>query len=40
VGVIFAGVDANWYQVFLGVMLLAAVILNGYVRKYAMEARR
>jgi simple sugar transport system permease protein len=40
VGVIFAGVDANWYQVFLGAMLLAAVFLNGYVRKYAMEARR
>lgn len=40
VGVIFAGVDANWYQVFLGVMLLAAVLLNGYVRKYATEARR
>lgn len=40
VGVIFAGVDANWYQVFLGVLLLAAVFLNGYVRKYATEARR
>jgi simple sugar transport system permease protein len=40
VGVIYAGVDANWYQVFLGVMLLAAVFLNGYVRKYATEARR
>lgn len=40
VGVIFAGVDANWYQVFLGVMLLAAVLLNGYVRKFATEARR
>jgi len=40
VGVIFAGVDANWYQVFLGLMLLAAVFLNGYVRKRAMEARR
>src|SRR2546423_9942724 len=40
VGVIFAGVDANWYQVFLGGMLLAAVLLNGYVRRFAMEARR
>jgi simple sugar transport system permease protein len=40
VGVIFAGVDANWYQVFLGLMLLAAVFLNGYVRKRAMEVRR
>ncbi len=40
VGVIFAGVDANWYQVFLGALLLAAVLLNGYVRKYATEAKR
>ena len=40
IGVIFAGVDANWYQVFLGGMLLAAVLLNGYVRRFAMEARR
>jgi simple sugar transport system permease protein len=39
-GIVFARVDADWYQVFLGVMLLAAVLLNGYVRKYAMEARR
>ena len=39
-GVIFAGVSADWYQVFLGVMLLSAVFLNGYVRKYAMEKRR
>lgn len=40
IGVIFAGVDANWYQVFLGVLLLAAVLLNGYIRKFAMGARR
>jgi simple sugar transport system permease protein len=40
VGVIFAGVDANWYQVFLGLMLVGAVFLNGYVRKYATEARK
>src|SRR6266536_1519438 len=38
VGVIFAGVDANCYQVFLGGMLLAAVLLNGYVRRFATEA--
>ncbi|GCE45362.1 monosaccharide ABC transporter membrane protein (CUT2 family) [Thermosporothrix hazakensis] len=39
-GIVFAGVDADWYQVFLGVMLLLAVILNRFVRTYAMEARR
>lgn len=39
-GIVFAGVEADWYQAFLGVMLLLAVLLNSYVRKYAMEVRR
>ncbi|GAB4431919.1 MAG: ABC transporter permease [Chloroflexi bacterium OHK40] len=39
-GIVFAGVDADWFQVFLGVMLLVAVLVNRYVRKRAMEARR
>lgn len=39
-GIVFAGIDADWYQVFLGVMLLIAVLLNRYVRSRAMEARR
>lgn len=39
-GIVFAGVDADWYQVFLGLMLLAAVLLNRYVRKFVMEVRR
>jgi simple sugar transport system permease protein len=39
-GIVFAGVDADWYQAFLGVMLLLAVLLNSYVRRYALEVRR
>lgn len=39
-GIVFAGVDADWFQVFLGMMLLVAVLVNRYVRKRAMEARR
>ncbi len=39
-GIVFAGIDADWYQVFLGAMLLIAVLLNRYVRSRAMEARR
>lgn len=39
-GIIFAGVDADWFQVFLGVMLLIAVLINRYVRSRAMEARK
>jgi simple sugar transport system permease protein len=39
-GIVLAGVDANWYKAVVGVMLLLAVLLNSYVRKLAMEARR
>ena len=38
-GIVFAGVDADWFQVFLGVMLLVAVLINRYVRNRAMEGR-
>ena len=38
-GIVFAGVDANWYYTFIGVILLLAVLLNTYVRKLAMEKR-
>ncbi len=39
-GIVFAGVDANWYKAFIGIILLLAVLLNSYVRKLAMETRR
>jgi simple sugar transport system permease protein len=39
-GIVLAGVDADWYKAVVGVMLLLAVLLNSYVRKLAMEARR
>jgi simple sugar transport system permease protein len=39
-GIVFAGVDADWYKAFIGLILLLAVLLNSYVRKLAMEARR
>jgi len=39
-GIVFAGVDADWYNVFLGAMLLIAVLLNRYVRRFATEVRR
>lgn len=38
-GIVFAGVDANWYKAFIGIILLLAVLLNTYVRKLAREAR-
>jgi simple sugar transport system permease protein len=39
-GVFFAGVDADWFQVFLGGMLLAAVLINRFVRNRAIGGVR
>lgn len=39
-GIVYAGVDADWYKAFVGLILLLAVLLNSYVRKLAMETRR
>ncbi|MDQ4100347.1 MAG: ABC transporter permease, partial [Chloroflexota bacterium] len=39
-GIVFAGVDADWFQFFLGAMLLIAVLINRFVRTRATEARR
>jgi simple sugar transport system permease protein len=39
-GIVFAGVDADWYKAVVGIILLLAVLLNSYVRKLALEARR
>jgi simple sugar transport system permease protein len=38
-GIVFTGVDADWFQVFLGAMLLIAVLVNNWVRRHAMENR-
>jgi simple sugar transport system permease protein len=34
-GIVFAGIDADWFQVFLGAMLIAAVLVNNFIRKRA-----
>lgn len=38
-GIVMAGVDADWFQVFLGAMLVIAVLVNNAVRRAAAEAR-
>jgi simple sugar transport system permease protein len=38
-GIVYAGVDADWFQVFLGAMVLIAVLINRYVRQRAMGTR-
>jgi simple sugar transport system permease protein len=38
-GIFFTGVSTDWFQVFVGVMLLLAVVFNNYIRRRASEAR-
>jgi simple sugar transport system permease protein len=37
-GIVFARVDADWFQVVLGAMLLIAVLVNRFVRERAVRA--
>ncbi|MFQ5612148.1 MAG: ABC transporter permease [Anaerolineae bacterium] len=39
-GVVFAGVSADWFLVFMGGMLIIAVLINNLIRQKAEEARR
>lgn len=38
-GIVITGVDSDWFQVFLGVMLVVAAIVNDVVRRRAAGAR-
>lgn len=38
-GFFYTGIDTDWFMVFLGVMVLAAVLFNNFVRRKATEAR-
>ncbi len=38
-GIVFAGIPGDWYQAFLGVLLLGAVIVNNYIRQRATMTR-
>lgn len=38
-GIVFTGVDSDWFQVFLGAMLILAVLVNAFIRKKAAEAK-
>ena len=37
-GINFAGFNSDWFRVFLGAMLLVAVLFNNYIRKRVTEA--
>jgi len=39
VGIFYTGWSTDWVQLFLGVLLLAAVLANSYFRRFAMSSR-
>lgn len=39
-GIVYAGWDSDWFMLFLGVMLLAAVLVNNVFRRRAERVRR
>lgn len=39
-GIVYAGLDSDWFKFFLGAMLLLAVLANQYVRRYAERSGR
>jgi simple sugar transport system permease protein len=39
IGITYTDVNSDWFRVFLGVMLLIAVLFNNYVRRKVTEAR-
>jgi simple sugar transport system permease protein len=38
-GIFYTGIDTDWFKAFMGIMLLAAVLFNDYIRKKASETR-
>ena len=39
IGIGYTSIDNNWYRVFLGVMLLMAVLFNNFVRRRFAQGR-
>lgn len=39
-GIVYAGLESDWFKFFLGAMLLLAVLANQFVRRYAEQTRR
>lgn len=39
-GIVYAGLDSDWFKFFLGAMLLLAVLANQFVRRFAEQKRR
>ncbi|MEG1118145.1 MAG: ABC transporter permease, partial [Janthinobacterium sp.] len=39
IGITYTNINSDWFRVFLGVMLLIAVLFNNFVRSRVTEAR-
>jgi simple sugar transport system permease protein len=38
-GIFYTGIDTDWFKVFLGLVVLIAVLFNNYIRRKVTEAR-
>jgi simple sugar transport system permease protein len=38
-GIFYTGIDTDWFKLFLGAMMVTAVLFNSYVRNRAMRSR-
>ena len=38
-GIFYTDVDTDWFKVFLGAMMLIAVVFNNYIRKKVTESK-
>jgi simple sugar transport system permease protein len=38
-GIFYTGADSDWFMVFLGTMVLFAVVFNNYIRNRAAQAK-
>ena len=38
-GIFFTGIDTDWFKLFMGAMMITAVLFNSYVRNRAMRSR-
>jgi simple sugar transport system permease protein len=39
-GIFYTGINTDWFKVFMGVMMLVAVMFNNYIRRKVTESRR
>jgi simple sugar transport system permease protein len=39
IGITYTNINSDWFRVFLGVMLLIAVLFNNFIRHRVTEAR-